>query len=136
MHGYSKKNEFTRKTQRVRAAEHQDRPRFVLPPKSDVSDAWRVAQHKKFPKLLTRTQKRRMLRERAAAKPKTSENTVSKSKFCIKATEYKNSGDGDDLPSEEDAQENKTIDFCVGKFHISVDCNTGVVIFPRKIQIM
>ncbi|KZV39632.1 putative tetraacyldisaccharide 4'-kinase, mitochondrial [Dorcoceras hygrometricum] len=126
MHGYSKKNESTMKTQRVRAAGHHDRPRFVLPPRSDVSDAWRIAQHKKFPKSLTRTQKRRMLRQRASAKPKTTENTVSKSKSCIKATEDKSSKDGDDLLSKEDAQENRTIDFSVGKFHISVDCNTEV----------
>ncbi|KZV46298.1 interactor of constitutive active ROPs 2, chloroplastic [Dorcoceras hygrometricum] len=113
IHGYSKKNESTMKTQRVRAAGHHDRPRFVLQPRSDVSDAWRIAQHKKFPKSLTRTQKRRMLRQRAAAKPKTTENTVSKSKSCIKATEDKSSKDGDDLLSKEDAQENRTIDFSV-----------------------
>ncbi|KZV22806.1 hypothetical protein F511_41536 [Dorcoceras hygrometricum] len=132
MHGYSKKNESTMKTQRVRATGHHDRPRFVLPPRSDV---WRIAQHKKFHKSLTRTQKRRMLRQRAAAKPKTTENTVSKSKSCIKATEDKSSKDGDDMLRKEDAQENRTIDFSVGKFHISVDCNTEVVIFPKKFKL-
>ncbi|KZV27319.1 hypothetical protein F511_02428 [Dorcoceras hygrometricum] len=135
MHGYSKKNESTIKTQRVRAAGHHDRPMFVLPPRSDVSDTWRIAQHKKFPKSFTRTQKRRMLRQRAAAKPKTTENTVSKSKSCIKATEGKSSKDGDDLLSKEDAQENRTFDFSVGKFHISIDCNTDVVIFPEKFKL-
>ncbi|KZV55722.1 hypothetical protein F511_12557 [Dorcoceras hygrometricum] len=136
MYGYSKKNESTMKTQRVRAAGHHDGPRFVLPLRSDVSDAWRIAQHKNFPKSLTRTQKRRMLRQRAAAKPKTTENTVSKSKSCIKATEDKSSKDGDDLLSKEDAQENRTIDFSVCKFHISVDCNTDVVIFPEKFKLL
>ncbi|KZV39711.1 hypothetical protein F511_14178 [Dorcoceras hygrometricum] len=108
----------------------ETRRSIPTPPNLEESDAWKVAQHKNFPKPLTRTHKRKMLRERAVAKTKTVENTVSKSKFYIKATEDKSSEDGDDILSEEDAQENKTIDFRVGEFHISVDCNTGMVISP------
>lgn len=41
---------------------------FVFPAISEFSEAWEVAQHKRFPRLLTRTQKKRMLTERAASR--------------------------------------------------------------------
>lgn len=54
----------------------------------------------------------------------------SNSKFGRSATEDKDSDEDDDLLSEKYVQERKTLDFCVGKFHISVDCATWVVILP------
>lgn len=95
-----------------------------------------MAQHRKFSRPLTRTQKRRLLQERAAAKrseatkmddepvfvaPVTESRMGSRSKFNRTATEDKLVDEDDDLLSEEDDQGRKTIDFCVGKFHISVD---------------
>ncbi|KZV37115.1 GPI-anchored wall transfer protein [Dorcoceras hygrometricum] len=76
-----------------------------------------------------------MLRERATAKRELTGAIVSKSKFCRKAIEDKSSDDNDDLSSEDDTQGSKTIDFHVGKFHISVDCNTCVVILPEKFKL-
>lgn len=125
------------------------RARFVLPVRKDIGESWRVAQHRKFPRLLTRTQKRRLLRERAAAKknestqlesnvvfvaPVTDSRVRSKSKFNRSATDNKLVDEDKYLLSEEDDQGRKTIDFVVGKFHISVDTATGVVIWPGKFK--
>ncbi|XP_075515394.1 uncharacterized protein LOC142550036 [Primulina tabacum] len=110
-----------------------------------------MAQHKKFPRPPIRTQKRRLLRERAIARREESaklrkEPTIdspvirdqvgSKSKFGRSATEDKFVDDDDDLLSEEDDQRGKTINFCVGEFHITVDCATGVVILPERFKMM
>ncbi|XP_073049441.1 uncharacterized protein [Primulina eburnea] len=97
------------------------------------------------------TQKRRLLRERAIARRKESaklknESTIdvpvsrepvgSKSKFGRSATEDKFVEDDDDLLSEEDDQARKTINFCIGEFHITVDCATRVVILPERFKMM
>ncbi|KZV22123.1 hypothetical protein F511_11651 [Dorcoceras hygrometricum] len=50
------------------------------------------------------------------------------------ATEDKDGKDSEDSSSEGDAHRNRTIVFHVGKFHISVDCNTGLVIFPEELK--
>ncbi|KZV53000.1 hypothetical protein F511_32319 [Dorcoceras hygrometricum] len=131
-HDYLKKYKPKRKVRRVKVAEHHNRPRFILPSSNGVDKVWKLARHRKLPKSLIRTQQRRMLRERASAKREFTGAVVSKSKFCRKATEDKSSDDSDDLSGEDDIQGNETIDFHVGKFHISVDCNTGVVILPEK----
>ncbi|KZV35713.1 hypothetical protein F511_42997 [Dorcoceras hygrometricum] len=86
----------------MRVERHQTRTRFILPPKNDVDDIWRVVQHKKFPKPLTRTHKRGILRERAATRRKITGKTVNKSKFSRKDTEYKDSEDDDDLIHQDD----------------------------------
>ncbi|KZV54594.1 hypothetical protein F511_26019 [Dorcoceras hygrometricum] len=130
-----KKYEPKEKARGARVAEHHNKPRFVLPSNNEVDDIWELARHKKFPKPLTRTQKRRVLRERTAAKREVAGKMVTKSKFCRKATEDKGSEDNDDLLSEGDTRENKTINFRVGDFHILVDCNTGVVIMPEKFKL-
>ncbi|KZV37999.1 hypothetical protein F511_23454 [Dorcoceras hygrometricum] len=59
---------------------------------------------------------RRVLRERAAAKRELAGTVISKSKFCRKSMEDKNSDDNDDSNSEDDTQGNRTIDFHVGNF--------------------
>ncbi|KZV53197.1 hypothetical protein F511_27563 [Dorcoceras hygrometricum] len=130
-----KKYEPNGKARGASVAEHHNRPRFVLPPSNEIDDMWKVARHKKFPKALTRTQKRRVLREKAAAKRELEGTIISKSKCCRKATEDKNGKDSEDSSSEEDTQRSRTIDFYVGKFHISVDCNTCVVILPEKFKL-
>ena len=44
----------------------KERPmRCIIPPMVSSSQRWHVAQHKKFPQRLSRTQKRRMQRQRA-----------------------------------------------------------------------
>ncbi|KZV30332.1 hypothetical protein F511_34002 [Dorcoceras hygrometricum] len=111
MHGHNLKSESSEITQSVRAEELQARPRFVLPPRNDVDDVWRVVRHKKFTKVLTRMQKGILLRERAATKREVAGKMVSKSKFCRKTTEDKISEDGDDLLSEDDTRENRTLIF-------------------------
>ncbi|KZV56877.1 F-box/kelch-repeat protein [Dorcoceras hygrometricum] len=68
-------------------------PRFVLPSNNEVDTVWKLARHNKFPKALTKTQKMRMLRERAAAKREITGEVVSRSMFCRKSTEYKSSID-------------------------------------------
>ncbi|XP_073017956.1 uncharacterized protein [Primulina eburnea] len=60
----------------------------------------------------------------------------SKSKFGRSATEDKLVDADDDLLSEEDDQREKTINFYVGEFHITVDCATGVVILPQRFKMM
>ncbi|XP_073019399.1 uncharacterized protein [Primulina eburnea] len=60
----------------------------------------------------------------------------SKSKFGRSATEDKFVEDDDDLLSDEDDQARKTINFCVGEFHITVDCATGVVLLPERFKMM
>ncbi|XP_075496384.1 uncharacterized protein LOC142533477 [Primulina tabacum] len=127
------------------------KPRYVLPARGKFSESWRVAQHKKFPRPPTRTQKRRLLRERAIARREESvklrnEPTIdvlvsmepvgSKSKFGRSDTEDKFVEDDDDLLSEEDDQTRKTINFCVGEFHITMDCATGVVILLERFKMM
>ncbi|KZV47787.1 hypothetical protein F511_34201 [Dorcoceras hygrometricum] len=134
MHGPIEKSESSKKTQRVRVEEHQDRPRFFLPPRNEFDDVWSVVRHKKFHKPLNRTQKRRLLRERVAAKREIAGMMVSKYTFYRKATEDKSSEYGDDLLSEDDTRENKTIDFRVG-IHIPVDLNTDVMILTEKFKL-
>ncbi|KZV51422.1 hypothetical protein F511_39681 [Dorcoceras hygrometricum] len=129
-HDCLKKNEPKGKAREAKVAEHHNRSRFILLSSNEVDNIWKLVRHKKSHKSLTRTQK--MLREGATAKRELTGAVVSKSKFCRKVTEDKSS---DDLSSEDDIQGNKTIDFHVGKFHISVDCNTGVVIWPEKFRL-
>lgn len=59
----------------------------------------------------------------------------SKSKFGRAAIEDKFSGENEDLHDEEEVRENKKFDFCVGKFHISVDCTTKMVILLEKFEL-
>ncbi|XP_073059610.1 uncharacterized protein [Primulina eburnea] len=129
----------------------RERPRYVLPARGEFSESWRMAQHKTFPRPPTRTQKRRLLRERAIARreesaklrkkptidsPVIRDQVGSKSKFGRSATEDKLVDVDDDLLSEEDDQREKTINFYVGEFHITVDCATGVVILPQRFKMM
>ncbi|KZV20704.1 hypothetical protein F511_09233 [Dorcoceras hygrometricum] len=113
---------------------HQARGAQFYNPPLQNRNAGAINLDLKFPKSLTRTQKRIMLRERADGKRELRGAVVSKSRFFRKATENKSSDDSDDLCSDHDNQGNKTIDFHVGKFHISVDCNTDMVIFPEKFK--
>ncbi|KZV17076.1 hypothetical protein F511_02992 [Dorcoceras hygrometricum] len=130
---YLKKYEHKEEARGEKIAEPRNRPRFVLPSSNEFVTVWKLARHKKFSKALTRTQKSRMLRERAAAKREMTGVVVSKSKFCRKATEDKSSNDSDDSSSKDDTQGIRTIDFHVVKFHISVDCNTCVVILQKNL---
>lgn len=53
-----KKYQHVSKTPVKETVENQKtRTRFVLPPRKDFDGIWRVAQHRKFPRPLTRTQK-------------------------------------------------------------------------------
>ncbi|KZV58259.1 hypothetical protein F511_01110 [Dorcoceras hygrometricum] len=118
----------------AKLAEQHNKHRFVLPSSNEIYDTWKLVRQNKVPKALTRTQKRRVLREKAVAKLELARTMISKSKFRRGATEDKDGKDSEDSSSEGDAHRNRTIDFHVGKFRISVDCNTGVVILPEKFK--
>lgn len=112
---------------------YESGPRYVRPTRKEITEEWKVATHKKFPRPLTRTQKRRLLRERAAARREEFDQKKSKSKFGRSATEDKD--EEDDSCSDTEVKGNKTIDFRVGDFHISVDCATGVIILPKEFKL-
>ena len=49
-------------------AEMERHVRCIIPPRVSPSERWHVVQHKKFPQRLSKTQKRRMQRQRASDK--------------------------------------------------------------------
>ncbi|KZV16418.1 hypothetical protein F511_30991 [Dorcoceras hygrometricum] len=107
-HDCLKKYEPNRKARGAKVAEHDNRSRFVLPSSNEVDNIWKLVRHKKFPKALTRTQVRKVLREKAAVKRELARTMISKSKFRRGATKDKDGEDSEDSSSEGDAHRNRT----------------------------
>ena len=73
---------YPKKEQKVRAwfpprtqpptvfSHRRKQPRFLAPPTVKPGNQWHRVEHKKFPEKLSRTQKRRLLREKAAVRRK------------------------------------------------------------------
>ena len=53
---------------RERVTEMERHVRCIIPPRVSPGQMWHVVQHKKFPQRLSRTQNRRMQRQRAVDK--------------------------------------------------------------------
>ena len=115
---------------------HRKQPRFVAPSTVKPGNQWHIVEHKKFLEKLSRTQKRRLLREKAALRRKKDleqETEREKPKFGRKVTE-----DQESIGSSDDLLEVELIEgsFIVGGVHVSFSCDitslTPPSIFRRE----
>ena len=118
--------------------------RCIIPPMVSSGQRWHVAQHKKFPQRLSRTQKRRMQRQRAVDRMqlidvpyktllekamelwKVKEEMVpslEKTKFGRKS-KY----DMESMSSEDEIIESEAL--LIGEIPISLDCSTISLTLP------
>ena len=117
-------------------------PRFIVPPKVAPGNQWHRVQHKKFPQSLTRTQKRRLQRQRALER-RMEELKLSpqKSKFRRKATEDEDveeeenhmidaMDENESVASSKETGSVKITSFLVGSISITLNCATASVILP------
>ena len=123
---------------RGRIVEMERPVRCIIPPKVSPGQRWHVVQHKKFPQRLSRTQKKRMQRQRANDKrqfinvldktllkeamelekvKKGNVPSLEKTKFGRKATE-----DMESMSNVDEVMDLKAL--LIGEIPISLNCST------------